>query len=165
MTDDIRYERMLTIEKRYGNIEPDFVVEDARDPKSPYHDDFNWNVEEVAWQAWRQTARRIIRDFSFEKIRRKVTIICPMFRHDPAKGNEQGYVLLPETMGERKYAMARQELRRAYGVLYGSWTVLVAMDSDESDEQLVWLEKEVEKLTKHLWALLQTIEPAEEESA
>lgn len=49
-----------------GLLEVDDVIDDARNPKSPLHDRFTWNVAEAAVQWWRQEARQLIRMFEIE---------------------------------------------------------------------------------------------------
>jgi hypothetical protein len=155
---DVRYQRMLKIQKRYGSIEPDYVIEDARDEKSPFHDDFNWDVEAVAMQAWRQTARRIIREFKFEKVVRNVTILSPLFRHDPQKGKEQGYVMMPETVHERKENLVKAELARAYGICNSSWQTIAGMDFDDDEQALADIEERLSKVVEELEILMQVFE-------
>ena len=93
-----------------GSITPDIVIEDARNEDSPLHSQFNWDVEEAAKQAWRETARRLIRsvrvkveftDITFSgKGRRE-------FIEDPMKGTgNQGYVARAAIKSDREMAVA-----------------------------------------------------------
>ena len=44
-----------------GRITPEQVLEDARDPESPLHNYFEWDVETAARQYWLDQARTLIR--------------------------------------------------------------------------------------------------------
>ena len=44
-----------------GHIEPADVVADARDPQSPLHGCFNWNVRQAAEAHWLEAAKQVIR--------------------------------------------------------------------------------------------------------
>jgi len=44
-----------------GPVTPDAFIEDAKNPKSPQHIDFQWDVNEAAMEHWRYTARNMIR--------------------------------------------------------------------------------------------------------
>jgi hypothetical protein len=50
-----------TLADQTGHIEPADVVTAAREPGSPIHDEFEWEVEKAAQQAWLDHARRLIR--------------------------------------------------------------------------------------------------------
>jgi hypothetical protein len=101
-----------------GTVTPDMVIEDAKNPDSPLHGEFNWNVDEVAMQAWRDKARRLIRrvkvvieteDIVFHGRGRRE------FISDPGKDKgTQGYISRADlrTDRERAYDALRAEIRR-----------------------------------------------------
>lgn len=45
---------------KMGTLQPEDVVEDARDPNSPLHDYFEWDTEKAAIELWKREARQII---------------------------------------------------------------------------------------------------------
>jgi len=48
------------LDKFGGRINPDIFWQDAKDPKSPTHSYFEWNIKKAAIEQWRQTARDLI---------------------------------------------------------------------------------------------------------
>jgi hypothetical protein len=52
--------RLVRLHKKQGTIQPSAVVDDARDPKSPYHDDFTWDDEVAAEHHRLSEARRML---------------------------------------------------------------------------------------------------------
>jgi len=50
----------LLLDKFDGKIDPDIFWQDAKDPKSPTHGYFEWNIKKAAIKQWRQTARNLI---------------------------------------------------------------------------------------------------------
>lgn len=66
-----------------GNIEPERVVESARDPGSPIHGDFTWDNKE-AGQAYRlDEAKRLIRFVKVEFLVEDRTISSVLYVPDP----------------------------------------------------------------------------------
>lgn len=58
------------LERVAGNVDlvgltTDKIVEAARDPESPLHRHFTWNVKEAAEKQWRQEARRLIQSVRY----------------------------------------------------------------------------------------------------
>jgi hypothetical protein len=103
-------ERIRELYRKAGIITPDMVIEDAKNPKSPLHDQFNWNVEEAAWSAWRETARRLIRqvrvvvevtEVSFDPKRQRKEFL-PIPNKPPGT---QGYIRRAELKTQRERAI------------------------------------------------------------
>lgn len=57
-TEQIEHLRGL---EKDGRLTPEAVVEDARDPGSPLHELFEWNVDKAAMKHWMDRARTLIR--------------------------------------------------------------------------------------------------------
>lgn len=54
-------ERLEKLRNKHGRLDKFIVVEDAKNPKSPYHKEFEWD-NEIAGQKWRwHTADNLIR--------------------------------------------------------------------------------------------------------
>ena len=62
-----RAEKMLAVQalEKNGRIDPDDLIEAARDPKHPCHDDFTWDISAAARERWREQARELIREVKF----------------------------------------------------------------------------------------------------
>ena len=73
-------------------LTPEAVVEAARDPRSPLHDQFQWD-DEAAGEAYRlQQARALIKRVRVDVVRADQTVIhAPVFVRSPDGG--QGYAL------------------------------------------------------------------------
>ena len=121
-----------------GVITPDIVIEDAKDPASPLHEEFNWDVEAVALKAWREKARHLIR-----RVRVIVETEDIVFKgkghrefiSDPGKArNEQGYISRAELRTDRDRAMdaMRAEVERIEAAIRRAQEV--AEDIGLSDE-------------------------------
>lgn len=88
-------DRIRSLSDVEGHIEPRDVIADARDPRSPLHDEFNWNVDEAAEAHWLDTARGLIRFVRLEVKDEEVTVIAPFYVVDPVRPpRSQRYVEL-----------------------------------------------------------------------
>lgn len=88
-----------------GHIEPAAVVEAAREPDSPIHDEFEWNVKAAAEQHWLDTARGLIRFVRLEVEVERETVIAPFYIVDPARPpRSQRYVELTRAGRDREIA-------------------------------------------------------------
>jgi hypothetical protein len=95
-----------------GNITPDIVIADAKNPESPLHSKFDWNLESAALTTWRETAREIIRSvrvvITVENVRYKpVSKKIPEFVRNPkSKPNHQGFTRLADMRTDKERALA-----------------------------------------------------------
>jgi hypothetical protein len=88
---------------------------DAKDPSSPLHDEFEWDVNAAALEHWRQTARRLIRSVVYSVEIQNTTVEVPLYTHDPEHPREQGYVSVTRILTEKDLAAKclAQEFDRA----------------------------------------------------
>jgi len=110
-------QRVREIADKKGGIEPMDVVEDAKDPASPLHDMFDWDVESAALKQWIDTARNIIRQIRFEVVTKNVSqpsVIAYVEDPDKPKGT-QGYVstIVVQNDKDKAERVLRQECERA----------------------------------------------------
>lgn len=76
-----------------GRITPDNVVDAARNPKSPLHDQFEWDDSAAAHGFRLEQARRLIRSITVVITHEQSVLRVPTWVRDPAMGgSEQGYV-------------------------------------------------------------------------
>jgi hypothetical protein len=89
-----------------GHIEPMRVIEAARDPTSPIHNDFPWD-DAVAANAHRlDIARELIRFVKLEVKTETETVVAPYYVPDPERPpKSQRYVALTVAAQEREMAM------------------------------------------------------------
>jgi hypothetical protein len=59
---------------RGGQVDPNDLIEAARDPEHPCHGDFTWDVDKAVAERHRDQARSIIRRCKFEVIIEDVTV-------------------------------------------------------------------------------------------
>ena len=92
-----------------GRLTPDAVVEDAKSPKSPLHEHFDWD-DSVAAVKWRiEQARTLIRQVTVTVTSGTRTVCVPFYIRDPSAGAEQGYVATAQLRTSE--GMARDALR------------------------------------------------------
>jgi hypothetical protein len=122
-----------------GRLEPDIVLEAARDERSPLHGEFEWDTEEAAYR-WRlEQARALIRS-----VRVVVTVedheySVPVFVRDPEMGvRKQGYVTLDRL--KLQADVAREALVAEFG------RVVAALDRARAVAIGLGLGAEVERM-------------------
>lgn len=106
-------EAIAACKDRTGHIKPHRVVEMARDPKSPLHGEFNWNVKEAAMERWLDRARELIREVKLQVIHEDQTIAVPFYVSDPSQ-DESSYIAVAAVAKEEDLAeqVMLDELRR-----------------------------------------------------
>jgi hypothetical protein len=78
-----------------GHISPSNVIAAARDPASPIHGDFEWNVGAAAEQYWLDQARTLIRFVKVEVQIERRTVVAPYYVPDPERpANSSRYIEL-----------------------------------------------------------------------
>lgn len=130
-------EHLEELTTQTGNITPERVVEDARNPKSPLHPNFEWDNTAAA-ESWRQhTARNLIGSLVVVRVNEKqVTGTVRAFvsvRSEDNKGVYTPIVAVMEDAELRKQVLerARQELhqwRNRYASLSEFAKVFTAVD-------------------------------------
>jgi hypothetical protein len=104
--------RIRELYNQHGRITPDIVIADAKQENSPLHSQFNWDVNQAAMQAWRETARRIIRGVRILVTYETVSFspkgkILPEFVRSPdVGGNQQGYARAADLRNDRDRAIS-----------------------------------------------------------
>lgn len=90
---------------KHGVLTPDMVIEEAKNPDSPLHERFEWDVEKAAVEHWRDTARSIIRSVRIEYRVDNRKVSCVGYVRDPsAERGEQGYVPLAKLKSQDEAA-------------------------------------------------------------
>jgi hypothetical protein len=127
--------RIQEIYERDGKVTADAVIEEAKDPKSPLHGEFEWDVEKAAMEAWRETARRLIRSVRVQVHTETWTVAVPRYVRNPeSPQREQSYAEAADLRGDHDRAMASlaYEIERADGAIRRAEKV--AMSVGLSDE-------------------------------
>jgi hypothetical protein len=92
-----------------GRLTPAAVVADAKNPDSPLHGCFTWDVEKAAQAYWIEQARALITSIQVVQRTDKTSVRTVYYVRDPSAGcGEQGYVST-ETLRSDK-DMAREAI-------------------------------------------------------
>lgn len=137
---------VLTQLESEGNLAPDNVIEKARDPESPLHGEFTWDVEQAAMMTWRSQARALISQFQITITVHRKEYRIQEFVEAPGKAErEQGYVAFTRIRNRKD--LAREFLDRELGIA----SSYVAKTADYA--RVLGLEKRVEKVVKDITSL------------
>jgi hypothetical protein len=140
ITEQIR-ERINAIATRHnGRIRPDDVVEDARDPDSPLHKQFEWDLQKAAQSHWLDRARELIRAVRVTITTDTTVVSSVAYVRDPTvDSDEQGYVSVASLRSD--HDLAREaivyEFTRASGALRRAREVAAALDLQKEVEVLI----------------------------
>jgi hypothetical protein len=118
-------ETLVALETQHGQLQPELVVEEARDPASPLHPYFLWD-DEAAGHAWRvEQARQLIRSVRVEITVQRRTINAVQYVHDQrVQTRESMYVniehvtedsLIQETLDD-EFERISGAIERAIGI-------------------------------------------------
>jgi hypothetical protein len=90
-----------------GYIDPHSVVEAARNPNSPIHNDFQWSVAAAAQENWLDQARALIRFVKVNVTINRRTVAAPYYVPDPERPTRSArYIEL--TIAGRNAEVAQQ---------------------------------------------------------
>ena len=123
-----------------GKVTPEAVLEDAKDPASPLHGEFDWDQERAAHRYWLERARQIIRSVRVEIETQEVKVSTIAYVRDPsATYDDQGYVavtVLRKDPDQAREALA-YECERAKSALRRAREVAVALDLEAEVDDLL----------------------------
>lgn len=106
--------------KHRGKLTTRAVIEDAKNPKSPLHSCFTWDVKKAAMEYWQEQARNLIRSVRIEVRTSTHLISAPCYVRDPeADTKTGGYTEVTALRPKRDVAREalRYELDRAITAL------------------------------------------------
>ena len=150
MTDDQLREVLTGLYQQHGQLTPAIVVDAARDPASPLHGEFVWDVNVAAERHWLDRARQILRRVPvWRPVEHRRALRVPAFIRDPAAADrQQGYV--PIASLPRRSASAQRvindELERVLGALKRARGVAVQLGCDDVSSRLEELEASASEL-------------------
>src|SRR4030095_4309006 len=88
-----------------GRLTPDDVVAEARNPDSPLHDQFEWDLERAAMATWIRQARELITSVKVQILTQSVILHVPRYLRAPDTDKSlQGYVAVPTLMTDKERA-------------------------------------------------------------
>lgn len=98
-------ERLAAIGQLHGGlITPEAVVQDATDPDSPLHDQFEWDDSIAAAKHRLWQARCVISSVTVKYEVESKVISTPRYVHDPKLGGTQGYIEVASARSEKDVA-------------------------------------------------------------
>lgn len=101
--------------ERSGRVDPVDLIEAARDPQHPCHEDFTWDVEAAAQERWRDQARSIIRKCKFDVVYENVT--TPVVRYVASGDDDTVFLSLPKIRTSSKVSsVLSAELKMLHGL-------------------------------------------------
>jgi hypothetical protein len=140
----------------HGGLTPEIVVADAKDPASPIHEEFEWDMEKAAEQHWLDQARTLIRRIHIVSHKREATVHVPQYVRDPDLPAETaGYVKIMsmQTDRERSMRLLNQELSRVTSMLQRAREIALVLElSDEIDQYIHSLMPITEKVRSQVAA-------------
>ena len=132
--------RIQGIADRDGNLTPDAIVEDAQNPESPLHGEFEWDDAKAAMEARRETARRLIRSVKVTIQTETHTIAVPRYVRSPGVSErEQSYSEAASLRGDYERAMASfaYEVDRAEAAIKRAQKVAYSLGLQDDVEWLI----------------------------
>lgn len=106
-------------ESHGGTLTPEVVVEDARNPSSPLHGEFEWNTAKAAYAHWIDRARTLIRTIRYTVKTEDRQYRVPQYVRDPrAASKAQGYIAVPREEKDYAKEFLVEEIDRALAALH-----------------------------------------------
>lgn len=141
MNNSIVKARLEAIARNNGGVlRPFDVVQDARQPDSPLHELFEWDVEEAAQEHWMHTARRIIASVKVNITTETIVLKAPAYVRDPRlHGREQGYLETIKLRTEHEIAkeVLAGEVQNVISALRRARNVAAALDMESEIDRLM----------------------------
>jgi len=141
MNNTIVKARLEAIARNNGGVlRPLDVVQDARQPDSPLHELFEWDVEEAAQEQWMNTARRIIASVKVNITTETIVLKAPAYVRDPRlHGREQGYLETIKLRTEQEVAkeVLAGEVQNVISALRRARSVAAAVDMESEIDRLM----------------------------
>jgi hypothetical protein len=141
MNNSIVKARLEAIARNNGGVlRPFDVVQDARQPDSPLHELFEWDVEEAAQEHWMHTARRIIASVKVNITTETIVLKAPAYVRDPRlHGREQGYLETIKLRTEHEIAkeVLAGEVQNVISALRRARNVAAALEMEDEIDRLM----------------------------
>lgn len=101
--------------ERGGRIDPVHLINAAKDPNHPCHDDFTWDIQAAAEERWRDQARSIIRKCKFDVVFEQVT--TPVVQYVSGGDDDTTFLSLPRIRSSSKVSsVLSTELKMLHGL-------------------------------------------------
>lgn len=137
--DLIRLRLESIAEKHGGLLTPEAVVADAKNPKSPLHEHFEWDTKKAAAMHWLDTARMLIRSVKVVVVTdNSILSTVAYVRDTDLPPGEQGYRSLTSIRTDRDRAKATviAEFNRADSVLQRAREIAEVLNVSEDVDMI-----------------------------
>lgn len=128
-----------------GSLNPEAVVEAARDPGSPLHDQFEWDNAKAAHAYRLETAKALIRDFQVEITHYDVTFKVPSYVSNPKKDGTYIETMKVAKKHEVAEKVLSDELARIIGAVRRAQSLAAAFNLTSSFDRMLDIALETEK--------------------
>lgn len=131
---------LATLEDDNDRLTPDAVIEDAKNPASPLHPFFEWDLGKAAYRHWQEQARALISSVRIIQRTDKSVVSSVYYVRDPTASNDQqGYVSVK--MLRTDEGMAREalvaEFSRVADLLRRARELAVALEMEDDVQELM----------------------------
>lgn len=109
-----------------GHVDPEALIEVAKDPEHPCHDDFTWDIDKAASERWRDQARALIRRCKFAVVFEETTMAVTQYVSSPEE-DDNTFVSLPKLKAKDDVAsVLHTEVTMLLGVASRAYGTAVA---------------------------------------
>ena len=136
-----------------GHIEPKAVVNEARDPRSILHDEFEWDVHKASEAHWMETARALIRFVKLEVEIERQTILAPYYVVDPSRApKSKRFIQLNIAARDQKMArrVMQDELDRIVAAIRRAQDVAAVLGLSDAFEEFLDAWKELKTKSERM---------------
>jgi len=125
-------------EDRHGDIIPEKLVQNARNPRHPYHHRFPWDDKTAAHLKRLEIAREIIVEVRLQLVYEDVKLVAPAYVSNPARG-DSAYIAVTKVAkdDEMKEMVMLDELRRIESAVIRARNLAKAFDMVEYFDRLL----------------------------
>jgi len=122
-----------------GRVTPKSVVAHAKNPSSPLHSEFDWDINRAAQKEWERTASELIRSVKFIVEYEDREIVVPQWVSDP-RIEESSYVStqqVAERSGSASRDVLREELQRIKSAVHRAMALAAAFGLVSSFQRML----------------------------
>ena len=125
-----------------GRVDPEVLVQAAKDPASPVHGDFDWDVQAAAKKHWLSTAQSLIRLVRITMTVENQTLVVPHYVPDPkrpSKSKKYVDITFAATNREMSRQIMLSEMDRIASAIRRAQDVATVLGHGLGDELDAWL--------------------------
>jgi len=135
-------ERLRGLEDEAGFLDLDRVIEAAKNPDDPMHNEFTWDVKQAALEHWKNQARAMIRKVRYVETITKVELDVSKYVSVSSSTQRAGYMSLDRVRDRKEIAneVFNEEIKRARAALERARSVADILDRrDDLEKVISWI--------------------------